>query len=126
MPEAYLVTKADRAVPFGPQPAFRSGEIWTQVAFPCFSHLITMIGFSDEVGLPDHEIVYVMLNNPMHHVGMMPRSRELDDGTFGMFFTRDQLQTHLHELHYSCKGMLYEIIISNWHEALCREPPEES
>ncbi len=113
----------DRPIEFGPWPEVKGGQVWTQTAFPCFSYLVTLVGNKHDVGYKgDMRTVFALLNNPRRSVGMMvcdgPNERS-------PFWTSSEMQAMLHDLHFHCEGQLYDLILSNWYEALCKEPPTD-
>lgn len=106
------VTGLDRPIESGPWPEVKGGQIWTQTAFPCFSDFVVFI-------CPR----FVLVNNPMRSVGNI--AIQWRGPPWETHFTSEQLQTFLHQRHYHCEGQLHDLILSNWHEALCREQPAD-
>lgn len=106
MPEA--ITGLDRPVPMGPWPRVGGGQVWTQRAFPCFSHLLGLIGSQRDIGQEGHELIWVMLHNPIRNQGNI--AMQWRGPPWECFLTSTQLQTYLHEHHYQYEGQCYDLI----------------
>lgn len=117
LPQPWLLTRhatltdLDRPIEFGPWPEVKGGQVWTQTAFPCFSDFVVFLGCQG----------FVLVNNPTYTPGNI--ALQWRGPPWEISFTSEELQDYLHKHHYHYEGQLYDLILSQWHEALCTEPP---